>query len=213
MEIRAYDELYVESAQNIVGHMFDFAINEVDIDADEYAGLFAFSPIAKGMEEGNPTYVAGKTGPEIVRLVLDKAGFVASIPADVMYIDRSPEYWGGWVLAYYQWFRNRSYSYILKGVPFSEILKMYPVFHEMDIMRFVETLDEKLNDFYPDIALKRYRLLRGISQKELAIRADVPIRQIQLFEQRQRDINKAHAITVFKLSKALGCDMKDLVEM
>ncbi len=205
--------MYVESAQNIVGHMFDFAINEVGIDADVYARQFAFSPIAKGMEEGNPTYVAGKTGPEIVRLVLEKSGYGASIPPDVMYIDRSREYWGGWVLAYYQWLRNRSYLYILNGVPFSEILKMYPVFHEMDIMKFVDAIDERLHKFYPDTALKRFRMLRGISQNELAIRADVPIRQIQLFEQRQRDINKAQAITLFKLSKALGCDMKDLVEL
>ncbi len=213
MEIHAYDDLYIESAQNIVGHMFDFAINEVGMDADVYARLFAFSPIAKGMEIGNPTYVAGKTGPEIVRLVLEKSGYSASIPPDVMYIDRSPEYWGGWGLAYYQWLRNRSYLYILNGVPFTDILKMYPVFHEMDIMKFVDAIDQRLHEFYPDIALKRFRMLRGMSQNELAIRADVPIRQRQLFEQRQRDINKAHAITVFKLSKALGCDMKDLVEM
>ncbi len=213
MEIHAYDDLYIESAQNIVGHMFDFAINEVGMDADVYARLFAFSPIAKGMEIGNPTYVAGKTGPEIVRLVLEKSGYSASIPPDVMYIDRSPEYWGGWGLAYYQWLRNRSYLYILNGVPFTDILKMYPVFHEMDIMKFVDAIDQRLHEFYPDIALKRFRMLRGMSQNELAIRADVPIRQIQLFEQRQRDINKAQAITVFKLSKALGCDMKDLVEV
>ncbi len=40
----------------------------------------------------------------------------------------------------------------------------------------------------------------------------VPIRQLQLLEQRQRDINKARAITVFALAKALGCTVEALME-
>lgn len=211
MEIHAYDEMYIESAQNVMGHMFDFAINEVEINPDKYAGMFAISPIAVQMEKGNPTYVAGKTGPEIVRLVLETAGYNVPLPQDTMYIDRSPEYWGGWVLAYYQWVRDLHFSYILRSVHFSEILRMYPVFHEMDIMHFVEELDHKLQLFYPDTALKRYRTRLGISQKELSIKSGVPLRQIQLFEQKQRDIRKTQAETVLQLSKALGCDMKDLI--
>ena len=211
MEIHAYDEIYIESAQNILGHMFDFAVNEVGIEADEYARLFISTSVANNIEKGNPTYVAGKTGPEIVRIVLKNVGYKTAIPQDVMYIDRSPEYWGGWVLAYYQWIRNLNYSYILKAVPFSEILKMYPIYHEMDVMKFVAEMDRKLREFYPDIALKRYRMMLGMSQKELSIRSGVPIRQIQLFEQRQRDISKTQAITILKLSMALGCDMKNLI--
>ena len=37
-------------------------------------------------------------------------------------------------------------------------------------------------------------------------------RQIQLFEQRQRDINKASAVTLLMLSRALHCRMEDLIE-
>jgi len=40
----------------------------------------------------------------------------------------------------------------------------------------------------------------------------VPLRQIQLFEQGQRDINKTAAVTLYKLSKALCCRMEDLLE-
>ena len=46
----------------------------------------------------------------------------------------------------------------------------------------------------------------------LAEKADVSIRQIQLFEQRERDINKTSAETLNKLSKALHCKMEDLLD-
>ena len=52
----------------------------------------------------------------------------------------------------------------------------------------------------------------GLSQSELAEDADVPLRQIQLFEQRQRDIDKPASETLFRISKALCCRMEDLLE-
>ncbi|MCQ5258578.1 helix-turn-helix domain-containing protein [Mediterraneibacter faecis] len=36
--------------------------------------------------------------------------------------------------------------------------------------------------------------LAGLSQRELAVLSGVSVRQIQLFEQRQRDINQTRAI-------------------
>ena len=39
------------------------------------------------------------------------------------------------------------------------------------------------------------------------------LRQIQLFEQRQRDINHTRAIDVVKLGRALGCKSEDLLEI
>ena len=81
----------------------------------------------------------------------------------------------------------------------------------MDISKFVDAIDEKMAQQYPDTSLRRHRDVLNISQKELSQRADVPIRQIQLFEQRRRDIKKAQAITVLKLSKALECSVEDLL--
>ena len=101
MEIHAYSELYIDSAQKILGHMFDFAINEVGFEPDEFAKRFAVSPITKEFEKGNPTYVAGKTGPEIAKLILISSGYSKEFPDEVMYVDRSPEYWAGSSLAYY----------------------------------------------------------------------------------------------------------------
>ena len=69
-----------------------------------------------------------------------------------------------------------------------------------------------MKEAYPQTRLRERRSNCGLSQTELAAEADVPLRQIQLFEQGQRDINKTSAITLYKLSKALHCKMEDLLE-
>jgi transcriptional regulator with XRE-family HTH domain len=74
-------------------------------------------------------------------------------------------------------------------------------------------MDEKLKAYYKDTNLKRLRKLAGYSQKQLAEESGVPLRQIQLLEQRRRNINKTHLDTVIKLSKALCCKAEDLVEL
>ena len=51
-----------------------------------------------------------------------------------------------------------------------------------------------------------------LSQKQLAEKAEVSIRNIQMYEQRQNDINKAQADILFRLSKTLGCNIEDLFE-
>ena len=61
--------------------------------------------------------------------------------------------------------------------------------------------------------LKKIRISAGFSQKQLSINADVSIRNIQMYEQRQNNINKAQADILFRLSKALGCRIEDLLEV
>ena len=59
--------------------------------------------------------------------------------------------------------------------------------------------------------LKTIRENKGISQKKLADLSGVNIQMIQHYEQGVRDINKAQAITVLKLAKALECNMENLI--
>jgi transcriptional regulator with XRE-family HTH domain len=44
--------------------------------------------------------------------------------------------------------------------------------------------------------LKRFRKARGLSQAELAAESGVPLRSVQMYKQRRKDINKAQAMTV-----------------
>ena len=59
MEMHAYDDVYLESSQNIMGHMFDYAVNELGMNLDDFADRFVISGIAKEMERGNPSFSAG----------------------------------------------------------------------------------------------------------------------------------------------------------
>lgn len=59
--------------------------------------------------------------------------------------------------------------------------------------------------------LKELRLEMNLSQSELAKKSTVSVRMIQKYEQGGKNINKAQAETVYKLSKALGCTMEDLI--
>lgn len=61
--------------------------------------------------------------------------------------------------------------------------------------------------------LKRIRQERGFSQAELAKRAGVSVRMVQNYEQGANDINRAEALTVWRLAVALGCRMEDLIEL
>ena len=51
-----------------------------------------------------------------------------------------------------------------------------------------------------------------MSQKELANKTEIPLRTIQQYEQKQKNINKAQAEYLIRLSKALYCEPEDLLE-
>lgn len=212
MVIRAYDEMYLPDAQKILGHAVDFAVLTLDIEPDEFGKVLMVAPGAKQFSEGNPTYVAGMNGCEFAKTILDEVHLSYPDVEDVMFLDKSPEYWAGWALAYYQWYTGSSFMDILKAVSLDNLIQMYPLYHEMDISRFVDQMNKKMKETYPHTCLRERRSRCGYSQSELAAAAGVPLRQIQLFEQGQRDINKTSAATLFKLSRALNCSMENLLE-
>ena len=212
MGIHAYDELYLPGAKNILGHAVDFAVMTLEIEPKVFDSALRVSKAAKQFARGNPRYVAGMNGCELARFILDDVGVAYRESADEMFLDKSPVYWAGWALAYYQWFTALSFMEILRAMSLDDIIRMYPLYHEMDLSHFVEQMDRFMKEAYPQTRLKDRRTNCGLSQSELAADADVPLRQIQLFEQGQRDINKTSAITLYKLSKALHCKMEDLLE-
>ena len=60
--------------------------------------------------------------------------------------------------------------------------------------------------------LKRIRKSLGMSQSKLSEISGVNVRMIQHYEQGVKDINKAQAITVYRLAEALKCTVEDLIE-
>ena len=61
--------------------------------------------------------------------------------------------------------------------------------------------------------LKMIRESRGLTQKKLAELAGVNKRMVEHYEQGFHDINKAEGMTLYKLSKALGCHMEELLQL
>lgn len=66
---------------------------------------------------------------------------------------------------------------------------------------------------YSETNLKRIRTIYGCSQKKLAEMSGVSLRSIQMYEQHNKDINKAQSESLYRLAKALGCKMEDLLEV
>ncbi len=212
MAIHAYDESYIHNAQNILGHAVDFAVMTLNLEPDTFGDALTVATSSKQFSEGKPRYVAGMNGCEFARIVLTETHTPCTDADDVMYLDKSPEFWSGWALAFYQWYTSRSFMDILKNVSLSQIINMYPVYHEMDILHFVEQMDALMKENKPATRLKNRRLNCGFSQSKLAADSKVALRQIQLFEQRQRDINNVSAVTLLRLSRSLHCQMEDLME-
>ena len=73
-------------------------------------------------------------------------------------------------------------------------------------------MNESYRKANPETNLQRLRKLAGISQKELAKMADIPVRTIQQYEQRQKNINHAKVEYLIKLSHTLCCEVESLVE-
>ena len=139
--MHAYDELYLDLAQRNLGDAFDFALVTLGIDINTFNNIFSVSRVSKQFSEGHPKYVAGMNGCDLARCILDESGLKYEDAEDAMYLDKSPEYWAGWTLAYYQWESGKPFGEILSKVPISSLLDMYDVYHQMDISKSVEYLD------------------------------------------------------------------------
>jgi DNA-binding XRE family transcriptional regulator len=210
--IHAYQEIYLSKAQSLLGDAFDYAINTCSISGDDFIKLFLVSSLSKRMENGEPAVLAGKSGIEMVReIVVETKGEDLKIEPKE-HFSRSREYWIGWAVAYYQWHSNRKYSDIFKVLSFENLQKMYYTLHEADITKFVDIVDSRIKEYFPETNLKRIRTTYGCTQSELAKRSSVSLRSIQMYEQRNKNINKASVETIYRLAKVLGCTVEDLIE-
>ena len=213
--MHAYEETYLSDAMNNLGDMFDYAVCDLGYDAEEFYSQFLVSGVAEKFGEGNPRYVAGLSGAELVGAVLCATEGRRPEKLPSVTHERSPEYWAGWILAYYQWLTGHSFAYMRRrGVTFSEVRSLYPTLHEADVTKFASVADqiiEKKRREEPS-RLQQMRKERGLTQRELAERSGASLRMVQLYEQRQQDIRRAEAQPLVCLSLVLGCDVADLFE-
>lgn len=208
----AYNEVYLERARSVMAHMFDYAVHGLGYSISDFFECFLVSSICGKFERGDAFVIAGKSGVELACEVTGNLEDVEASENILSAMHRSPEFWLGWSLAYYQWYSSRRFSEIVQMISIQDMLQMYDKYHEMDVLHFVECIDEISHQARMESRLKRYRTLVGLSQRDLAERTGIPVRTIQQYEQRQKNINKAQVDYVIRLSKALYCLPEDLLE-
>ena len=210
--IHAYDRMYLDKARNCLGRMLDFVVYDLKYDISSFFELFVKSNISERFASGDFTVLVGMSGVELAYHVLDHLGISYKRVEPTYMIDRSEEYWTGWALAYYQWQTSISFKEIQRYISIKSIQDLYSPYHEMDIQHLSDKLNEMYRNAKPDTNLKIRRTSVGITQSQLADQTGIPVRTIQQYEQRQKDINKAKAMYLVLLARELYCDVEDLIE-
>lgn len=210
--IYAYDDMYLDDAMKNLGEAFDYSATVLGISMDDFLDMFIISGIAEQFGSGVPKFVSGISGTELVWEVLNRVGKIIGIHEPQIEYDYSPEYWCGWILAFYQWRTGKSFKEIKKYLPMSDIYKLYFTLHEASEEKFVDVANSILEHQKLPTKLQTIRRAIGVSQKELSDKSGVHLRMIQQYEQRAKDINKATARNLFALAQTLGCKAEDLLE-
>ena len=211
--MNAYESFYLPDAKAHLGVCTDYLINRCGIAADRLGGLYATSPVMKAFGRGEPSVVSGISGIELgQRLYCGLYGREDAPDWTGDATGRSREYWGGWALAHFQWHWNVAFKWIFARTSFSSLLAKYAVYHEMDIARFTDDFMLELKAVPVEPNLRRIRRAIGYSQADLARKSGVNVRNIQLYEQRVQDINRASAATLADLAHCLSCSIEDLME-
>ena len=210
--MRAYNESYLPGAMQALATMMDCGINRCGIAPDVFYRMFLTSGVAEQFGKGNPRYVAGLSGAELVDCVLD-ATMGKTHPANDGTYSVSPEYWAGWVLSYYQWKSGRSFHFIQKnGLDIEKIIALYHPLHEADLDKFYDAADSIIKKYRGSSpsALKKARENIGLTQRQLAEISGVSLRMIRAYEQGQQPIEDANFGTVTRLASALHINASEL---
>ena len=202
--IHAYSEIYLDDAMNTLAEVFSYTPDARQ--ADVLFQRFVMSGIAYQFGRGNPRYLNMPSQALFYEIVGDSMPLI--YPRGM---GRSPQYWCGYVLAYYQWYTGMSFEQIGRRLPPSRIIDMYYPLHEASLEKFVDVANSIV--LQKETNLAKYRKNANLSQEKLALYSDVSYRSIQSYEQRQLNINAAPAFKLLKISRVLGCAIEDLLEV
>lgn len=205
METRAYNKLYLQDAMKNIAVMMHCGVHDYGMTAKRFYSLFISSGIADQISNGNPLYLAGKSGVELAHEVVVQAGVKLSVHNGGIYTI-SPEYWAGWSLAYYQWRSCKSFEYInTHGLDIDKVIAMYNPLHEADLEKFAEVADGIIQKFKEDSPspIKIARRNMGITQKELAEATGISLRMIRAYEQKTQDLSTASVSAAMSLARVL----------
>ena len=232
----AYDEILLNIAEVALGRMLDYSVHSLHIKQETALDLFINSGTAALFEKGDVRTISGMSGAELAFYMLERSGVPYERAVQRHTIRLSPEYWCGYSLAAAQWEFNMPFSDLLKVMPADYISSSYEARHketlsslpwDIDDLERRKALDDLGRIFVSDMMkefenrlraskaespLKTMRIKNGLSQSQLAKASGVPVRTIQQYEQRRKDINKAGSEYLISLSAVLNCEPSKLLE-
>ena len=212
METRAYNEAYLPYAMENLAAMIDCGTNQCGFPPQLFYRMFLTSGVASQIEKGNPRYLAGLSGAELASRVIELVAGESPKEIDGTF-SISPEYWAGWVLAYYQWKSGKSFRLINdNGLDIEKIIALYHPLHEADLDKFASVADRIITETVNSSVspLKKARERCGLTQEDLSRISGVSLRMIRAYEQKAQDIAKANFSTIERLQSVLHADFSEL---
>lgn len=210
MMTHAYNQLYLAKSSRTVGTMLHNAVYEFGIDGTDFLKRFIQSDVATEIENGNPKYIAGKSGFELFLEVMEKTDGKTFDSELIENYEKSDVYWVGWMITHYQWYSRKTFKSILDTISFDELLGLYSTLHEADIHKSYDVLDEHF--LKAESKLKSIRKQCGLTQEALAQESGVSLNTIRAYERKSKGLNKAQFDIITKLANTLKCNVTDLIE-
>ena len=230
--MRAYDEIYLVKAEMTLAAMLDHAVHGMRQNASTFFEMFVASGVAALFASGDVRTIAGSSGIELAYRVMSLSGAAYERVRPRTQSGRSRESLAGQVLARVQWRTALPFEAITAAVPLNDLLALcdeeiaaarraladaWPPVPDAprpdyNIAGLCDTLTGRLAHAGCAHPLKTARLLSGLSQSQLAALTGIPVRTIQQYEQRQKDLSKAQSSYLLRLASVLHCDPAALIE-
>lgn len=222
-----------------IGKMLDHAVYSLHQNADTFFALFISSGLASKLEQTDISIITGISGIELSYEVMKRCGIPFDRVTPRHTTGLSKEFYAAHALAHIQYDTGISYDELIHIISVSEIIRLYDSYHskavsllpwqmsDSDRAEAVEKIKSGFTDelgsafekygintlhMKKETHLKEMRLRNGFSQNGLAAASGIPVRTIQQYEQRRKDINKASADSILKLASVLNCDPSSLLE-
>ena len=208
----AYSEMYLEDAMRTLGEAVDFALCDQGLNSAELTAILSNALEMRQFERGMPRVICGMSGDELAREIIAGAGLKPVECRESYPLDRSPQYWAGWVLAYTQWTSSLCFIDLFEVAPLDWIIGSYHPLHEASEDKFAQIVIGKWNKAQAGKkGLKAARKAAGLTQKQLAAQSGIKLRAIQLYEQNQLDLRRASVSSALALANTLECTIEDLI--
>ncbi len=201
--VYAYEEKHLTTIAEIVGDIFRKATCIEDFEIDRFAQEFAKSEVAHAIEYGDLDYIISE------EIEDDIASLIGS-ESNKEYCEdvNSREYWVGYILVFIQRAVRRSFKEIFALYLCSRLLKDYDTYGDMGPIEMVKKIKQYIS---MGNKLKQFREKKKMTQQELSNTSNVTVKNIKAYEDGTVDISKAQGDTLFRLSRALGCTIEELL--